>query len=212
MGKTALLAAGCVRAVRRGDLARRVRVSELETEFAFRAVRQLFERRLAGASPEEREALLAGPAAAVRPLLGGPVDSDAADRSFAVVHGLYWLAVNAAARRPLLLALDDAHWADEASARWLAYLARRVEGLPIALIAALRPSDPLSQTTWLAAVRAEATIIRPRPLSEAAVGVLIRAVAGEGTRDDVCAAVAAASGGNPFYVGELSRALQRDPR
>jgi len=49
----------------------RARGSELEAGFAFGVVRQLFERRLAGAVPGEREALLAGPAATARPLLSG---------------------------------------------------------------------------------------------------------------------------------------------
>ena len=38
-----------------------------------------------------------------------------------MLHGLYWLVVNLAAGRPVLLAVDDAHWADEASLRWLAW-------------------------------------------------------------------------------------------
>src|SRR4029079_662106 len=99
-------------------------------------VRQLFERRLAG--DDEQEALLAGPAAAVRPLLLGDLSStDAGDRSFAVLHGLYWLAINIAGERPLLLAVDDAQWADEPSSRWLAYLVRRLDRLRVAL--SLRP-------------------------------------------------------------------------
>ena len=47
------------------------------------------------------------------PLLFGRVGEGAAtDTSFAVLHGLYWLVANLAARRPLLIAVDDAHWAD----------------------------------------------------------------------------------------------------
>ena len=98
--------------------------SELEAEFAFGVIRQLFERRLMRADVDEHEALLAGHARAVRPLLmGEPVERSASDKSFAVLHGLYWLAANLADRRSLLIAVDDAHWADEASLRWLAYLA-----------------------------------------------------------------------------------------
>jgi tetratricopeptide (TPR) repeat protein len=125
---------------------------------------------------------------------------------------LYWLAVNVAARRPLLLTVDDAHWADEPSLRWLAYLAPRLEGLAIALIVALRPSEPVSASASLLAVRAEASVIRPRLLSEAAVGAVVRAAVGDGATDELCAAVWAASGGNPFYVTELLRALELDQR
>jgi len=108
---------------------------DLEADFAFGVVRQLFERRLASVGGDERETLLVGPAAATRPLLLGRfTESSAYDTSFAVLHGLYWLAANLSAVRPLLLAVDDAHWADEPSLRWLAYLVPRLEGPRVALL------------------------------------------------------------------------------
>jgi len=134
IGKTSLVEVACSRAGERGHEVTRARGSELESGFAFGVVRQLFERRLAGAGKGEREALLAGPAAAVRPLLSGEFAVEpAGDSWFAVLHGLYWLVVNLAASRPLLIAVDDAHWADEPSLRWLAYLAPRLEGLAAGL-------------------------------------------------------------------------------
>ena len=71
IGKTSLVEAACSRADELGHEVMRARGSELESGFAFGVVRQLFERRLAGAGRGEREALLAGPAAAARPLLSG---------------------------------------------------------------------------------------------------------------------------------------------
>jgi DNA-binding CsgD family transcriptional regulator len=213
IGKTALVEAACSRAEGRGDVVLRARGSELEAGFPFGVVRQLFERRLASAEPKAREALLAGPAAAVRSFfLGDVAAAGAADRSFSVLHGLYWLAANAAVRRPLLVAVDDAHWSDEPSLRWLAYAAPRLEGLAITLIVALRQSEPKSAGTPLSAVRAEASTIRPRLLSVAAVGAAVRGAIGDGATDELCAAVWEASGGNPFYVAELLRALEVDGR
>ena len=55
------------------------------------------------------------------------------------MHGLYWLAVRLAAREPLLVVVDDAHWADEPSLRFLAYLAGRVGEQPVAVLVATRP-------------------------------------------------------------------------
>jgi predicted ATPase len=145
IGKTSLLDAACRRAAGLGHDVLRARGSELEADFAFGVVRQLFERRLATATVGERDALLAGPAAAVRPLLLGElVETSAFDTSFAVLHGLYWLAANLADRRPLLVVIDDAQWADEASLRWLAHLAWRLEGLALALLVALRPGESSS--------------------------------------------------------------------
>src|SRR5579884_2586417 len=93
IGKTSLVEVACRWAEERGREVLRARGSELEADFAFGVVRQLFERRLADASADEREALLVGPAAAVRPLLLGQLgEASAYDTSFAVLHGLYWLA------------------------------------------------------------------------------------------------------------------------
>ena len=188
----------------------RARGSELEAGFAFGVVRQLFERRLAGVEDGERDELLTGPAAAARPLLAdAPGESSPDDTSFAVLHGLYWLTANLAARRFLVIAVDDAHWADRPSLRWLAYLAPRLEGLPLALMVALRPAEPASGDDALLAVRAGAsTVARPRLLSDAAVADVARATLGGQASDDLCTALTRASGGNPFYLRELVRALE----
>ena len=218
IGKTSLVEVACSRAAELGHEVLRARGSELESGFAFGVVRQLFERRLAGADPGEREALLAGPAAAARPLLAGAVAAPlAGDSSFAVLHGLYWLVVNLAARGPLLIAVDDAHWADEASLRWLAYLARRLDGLAAGVLVALRPGDPAVLGAPLLAVCAEAAaVLRPALLSEQAVSAVVLAAAhpeveGE-AGDELCAAVYAACGGNPLYLAELLRAADRGGR
>ena len=214
IGKTALLEAACDRAAGLGYEVLRARGSELEAGFAFGVVRQLFERRLASADENEREALLAGPAGVVRPLLlGERVETSAFDISFAVLHGLYWLAANLADRRPLLIAVDDAHWADEPSLRWLAHLGPRLEGLAVALLAALRLVEPASTPASLAAVRVEAAaVVRPELLSEDAVGAIAHSALGGGASGELCAAVWAASGGNPLYATELVRAIELDDR
>ena len=59
-----------------------------------------------------------------------------------MLHGLYWLTANLAAERPAVLVIDDLHWSDPASASWLVYLARRIEGLPVALLLGARPVEP----------------------------------------------------------------------
>src|ERR1700761_2660775 len=168
IGKTSLTEVACTRAAELGYEVLRARGSELESGFAFGVVRQLFERRLAAAGETERAALLAGPAAAARPLLYGEGSAQpAGDSSFAMVHGLYWLVVNfAASGPPVLIAVDDAHWADEPSLRWLAYLAPRLEGLAAGMLMAMRQCDPAAMGAPLAAVRAQAAVVlRPALLS-----------------------------------------------
>jgi DNA-binding CsgD family transcriptional regulator len=214
IGKTSLVEVACRRAGELGQEVLRARGSELEADFAFGVVRQLFERRLAGAEVDDRAALFAGHAAAVRPLLlGEPVGVAASDTAFAVLHGLYWLTANLAGVRRLLVVVDDVQWADEPSLRWLAYLASRVEGLAVAVVVAVGPGASGSLGGSLLSLSAEAsTVVRPALLSEEAVGAVVRARVGDRASAQLCATVWAASGGNPLYVTELLRAVERDER
>lgn len=65
-----------------------------------------------------------------------------ADPGYAWQHGLYWLASNVAVDSPLALVVDDLQWCDAPSARALAFVARRLEGQPLALILATQPLVP----------------------------------------------------------------------
>jgi len=214
IGKTELVEAAFRRAagVRREVL--HARGSELEVGFAFGVVRQLFERRLAGAAASERDALLAGSAGAVRSLLlGHAVEASPSDTSFAVLHGLYWLTVNLAERRPLLIVVDDAHWADEPSLRWLAHLAPRLEGREVALLVALRSiTSALPGSSVGALLDAAQSVLRPELLSEDAVGAIVRGMLGSGVSSELCGAVWAGSGGNPLYLTELLREVRSRDR
>lgn len=207
LGKTSLLAATSASAADAGSEVLRARGSELEEGFALGVVRQLIERRTLGA--DDRERIFAGPAAAVRPLLAGePVEPSTDDLSFAMLHGLYWLAVNLAASRPLLISVDDVQWADGASLRWLAYLAPRLEGLPVGLLLAMRPPIRAAADSAMRAIRSVATVVRPDLLSQSAVAALVRDVLGIAADDELCWAFWHASGGNPFYLRELLRPVE----
>ena len=54
------------------------------------------------------------------------------------MHGLYWLTVNLAQHRPTLLVIDDLHWADLPSLRFVEYLLPRIDEIPIMLLLASR--------------------------------------------------------------------------
>ena len=62
---------------------------------------------------------------------------------------MYWLCANLAAEQPLLVVVDDAHWADAPSLRFLDALARRVEDLPVLLAIAARPAEPGAEQALL---------------------------------------------------------------
>ena len=104
IGKTALLDATRAVAAESGMRVLRSRGTELERDFAFGVVRQLFEPALADASEFQRADLLegaAGRAAGLLALPGAPPadgpQGPGVDPSFAILHGLYWLCANLAA-------------------------------------------------------------------------------------------------------------------
>jgi AAA ATPase domain len=156
IGKTRLVRAACDAACARGMAVLTARAGELERGWSYGVVRGLFDRLVVRAPAVERNALLADAAGLAAPVLGvavgeGGLMPDSA--AFAGLHGLYWLTANIAERAPLLLAVDDAHWADEASLRFLVYLLRRIEALPILLVVAARPAEPGAEQALLEPLR-----------------------------------------------------------
>jgi hypothetical protein len=130
IGKTRLLGAARERALADGFEVFAARGGELEGAFVFGIVRQLFEAPLAAASADARAELFAGAAELSASLFASAPTSavrEGPESSFAMLHGLYWLAANFAQRKPAVLIVDDLHWADEPSLRWLLYLAHRLD-------------------------------------------------------------------------------------
>jgi DNA-binding CsgD family transcriptional regulator len=189
------------------------RGSELEREFPFGVVRQLFEPALHDG--EARERWLDGAAAPARAIfeaaeLGS--ESVGTDATFAALHGLYWLTANVAADGPLLLSVDDLHWCDRPSLRFLAYLVRRLEDMPALVGATLRSTDPGTDPALIAEISHDpaARSIRPGPLSADAVTEMVRARLGENAHERFCAACAHVTGGNPLLLRQLLTSLEAD--
>lgn len=184
---------------------------ELERDMHFGLVRQLLERPVAVATAEEAASLFSGAASMARFALGlGPPGSEAPNDPFAMLHGLYWLCANLAARQPLVLAVDDAHWSDPQSLRWLSYLARRVEDVPVLVLLAARVAEPGAANALLEQVLEDAAVsrLRPHALGESAVAQLVRAELDAAADGEFCRACHTATGGNPFLVRELTRAAR----
>ena len=210
-GKTALVRAVAQRAQAEGILVLQAAGSELEQELGFGVVRSLLERTVAHASASRRRELLAGAASLAAPIVQATNAARSTDPA-AVLHGLFWLVSNLAESGPLLLAVDDAQWSDQPSLRFLVYLARRLADLPVLLIVAMRPTEPIGQRelmTLLTAVPA-VQVITLAPLSESAVGRLIAERLSSVPAPEFIAASHTATGGNPFLVVELIRALSSD--
>jgi DNA-binding CsgD family transcriptional regulator len=205
IGKTSLLAAARMRAADAGMRSLSARGGELEQVFSFGVVLQLLDTVVRGANESEREAIFTGAASLVRGLFepASLARESAADPDAATLYGLYWLLAGIAEQSPLLITVDDLQWADRPSLRLLAFVARRLEGLRVAVIVAARPHARTEHRPLIAELSADlGLVLHPRPLSRAASGELMRCEFGrvDATLLDACMK---ATGGNPFYLRAL---------
>ncbi|WP_433368167.1 ATP-binding protein [Actinoplanes sp. CA-142083] len=203
IGKSSLLGAAVRKTRTAGVRVLRAWAAPLERDAGWAVARQLFSPIRAG--PEWPELAVGAAALASRALDPPPQPrSLSGDAAHAGAHGLISLACALAERSPTLLVIDDAHWTDVRSLRWLVRLIHRTAGLPLGVICTVRsgeaPTEPTVFTELLAA--APEPPIRPRPLDAAAVGTVMRErmpAAGPA----FAAAAHTATGGNPFLVGAL---------
>lgn len=210
VGKSAVLDASRELARWRAMRDLSARGDDLERGFSFGAVLQLFGSPLA-AGDAEREALLAGAAGHARALFGGDGLTAAPEDLFPLLHGLHWLSANLADRASLLLALDDLHWFDEPSVRFALYLLQRLDELPIAVVATARSGEGGANERLIRrlAGHAATAAVELDPLSRRGVAQVVRRDR-PGASDTLCDACAAATGGNPFHLGELLRRIESD--
>ncbi|MFN8216813.1 MAG: AAA family ATPase [Solirubrobacterales bacterium] len=212
VGKTSLLRELEAQAAGAGHRVLRARGSELERDFGYGIVRQLFGPALR-ASAAERERLLGGPAGLAASVFGfGPAKEIESRPAESTLYGLFWLTANLAGEGTLVLAIDDAHWSDAGSLRFLRYLAQRLAGMPVLLALAARPHEPGVQTEILAemATALELPRLAPDLLSRGATAAKVRAGLGERSSTAIEAAAHEATGGNPFLVEELLAELRQD--
>src|SRR6266700_3906786 len=203
IGKTTLLRAAC-----RGPDPQvlTARGLALEQGFGYGIVRQLLD------PVRGEDGLMDGAAGLAARVFewteAGPVEDDV---RYAAMHGLYWLVANLAAAQPLVLAVDDAHWADPPSLRWLAHLAARLDGLPATLFLAAR--DGPDEPALLDELRVSPGVTRLGlgPLSPDATAALVRRRLGDRANQDLCREFHFSTGGNPFLLETLARALDEPP-
>jgi DNA-binding CsgD family transcriptional regulator len=206
LGKTSLLRAAADMAAQSGFTCLRARASELERDFAYGCVRQLLEHTVARAPTTERDRLFDGAAALSKPLFAptGTLQRASIDSSFSMLHGLYWLLNNLAETSPVALAVDDLHWCDAESLRFLNYLAPRLDGLPLVLLASARSGQSTADLARLV-TGPETTVLRPAPLSIGAIAAFCEQRLGARVGDEFAAACREATGGNPFFLEALVR-------
>jgi ATP/maltotriose-dependent transcriptional regulator MalT len=206
LGKTRLLQAARDGGRAAGMRVLAARATELERDFPFSLVRQLFAAPLAVLDAPARDALLDG-AAAARGALGIAPAAPSAD-TFAVLHGLYWLTAALAEQAPLLLAIDDAHWSDAASLDFVRFLLPRLEELPVLLVLACRPDEAGAESSLARiATDSQARRLTPRALSPQGAAALLAEELAQEPEAAFAATCHEVSGGNPFLLCELARTL-----
>jgi len=205
IGKTSIVRYACRVAQAHGARIALARCSSLEQDFAWGLARQLLKAIVLddATQPMPLSAIDAAHA------IGLPTDhaeplSPSAPGQYALLHSLYMLISDHATASPMLLAVDDLHLADMPSARLLAYLAARVDDLPIVVIAVLRPRfDRLDQV--LSGMPQPVRLVEP--LSSAGSAQLLTKVMGRDVSDAVAARCYELTGGNPFLLKELGKHL-----
>ncbi|GHE65783.1 hypothetical protein GCM10018771_54510 [Streptomyces cellulosae] len=207
LGKTALLAETRRIAERRGCTVWSARGGETLRTVPFNVVRQLLQPALVSMLPEEAREYLGDWYGIAGPALGIADPGDGQADPQGVCEGLV-AAVRRLARRdwPLVLLIDDAHWADQETLYWLAAFAQRLADLSVLVVVARRPGEISGVSARHLDAVAEAA---GRPVTnlsaltpEAAAG-LTRATLGENADAAFCREVWAVTGGNPYEAVEL---------
>ncbi len=118
---------------------------------------------------------------------------------------------------PLLLVLEDLHWADESTVDFVAYLARATGDRGIAVVATYRadeiePAGALSRLTVELQRAGDADVVDLAPLPADDLCVLLEAGAGRELPEELTTTIVERSGGNPFFAQELLAAAERGER
>jgi DNA-binding NarL/FixJ family response regulator len=217
IGKTRLLRELADRAEARGHLVLAGSAAELERDVPFSVFVDALDQYVAGLEPMRLTGLephiqveLAHVFPSLSALAGGREAAPQQERyrSHRAVRALLQLL---ARPKPLVLLLDDFHWADPGSVELLATLLRRLPAAAVLVAVAHRPRQT-PERLGAALERAE----RAAALTRIELGPLspddARALLDEGLDAGRAAAVYQESGGNPFYLEQLARSLERASR
>ena len=214
IGKTRLLSELATRAERRGHLVLSGSASELERELPFSVFVDALDEYVESLGPERLSTLDEDVQAELAHVLPS-LSTLARGRAVALQQERYrsHRAVRALLEQlsqtsPLVLVLDDFHWADSASVELLGALLRRPPAAAVLTAVALRPRQTSERlAAALERARREETLARvelgPLTLIEA------RELLGETVDPDGASVLYEESGGNPFYLEQLARSLER---
>ncbi|GAA4229486.1 BTAD domain-containing putative transcriptional regulator [Actinomadura meridiana] len=157
-----------------------------------------------------------GLAASLAPLLDDAITerggADVSTARFRLHLAVGDYLANLAGAAPLLLVLDDLHWADEETLALLVRLAGRLRERSILLVTTFRQTEvPDRLAAALAALaRCEPVRIDLRGLSVPEIAALVRGTCATGVGDAEMSVIAERTGGNPFFTRETARLLDAE--
>ncbi|MFD7660815.1 BTAD domain-containing putative transcriptional regulator, partial [Actinosynnema sp. NPDC059797] len=203
IGKSSLLTACLAAAPAAGVRVACAAADELGGRFPLRVALDALDVSVASTDPRRVEL--------ARDLLDPARDSaGAGDPVVTAIDRLVELVAELCAENPLVLALDDFQWADEASVLLWHRLLRLAHRLPLLLIAAARPVPHRDDVTRVrrAVVRA-GELVELGPLTEDEVTALLTELVGAAPGEGLNG-LAGCVGGNPLYLREVVDALLRE--
>ncbi len=198
IGKSALLAGAEQLAAESGFAVLRAVGSEAERALPFGVVRQLYARLWTDRSSKTDSAHLG---VLLAPGLAGAA---VAIPTYQVLDALYWLVSDLATEEPLVVAIDDLQWVDGPSLAHLTFLARRLEGLPVAVICAERAHEGSGPGFEELRERVDHSLPLG-PLDAATVSQLVEERLGQAPSRGFVSACLRQTGGNPLYLLEVLR-------
>jgi DNA-binding CsgD family transcriptional regulator len=199
IGKTTLWRTGVDEARGRWNVLA-ARPAEAEASLPFSALGDLLEPLLDADDGPEREAL--------EPALQRGASAEPASR-LAVSRAAVALLRRAAARQPLLLAVDDVQWLDPPTAEVLEFALRRLAESPARILVARRSEGEATLPLGLdrAQLPGGVSHLRMGPLGPDGVGAILRDQLGLRLSRPRLLELHGASAGNPFHALEIGRAL-----
>ncbi|GAA3377899.1 hypothetical protein GCM10020367_55390 [Streptomyces sannanensis] len=142
-------------------------------------------------------------------------DFDPTSSSLRVYEAVVRLLARASARTPLVVILDDIHWADASSLHLLGYAAEALAVHPVLIAATARDAEPDGDAALDSCL---ASLARSHPVRLPLTGLdrdetreLLQRTVGTGIDTSTADAVHDRADGNPFYARELARLLGTDP-
>ncbi len=150
--------------------------------------------------------------------LGDPPRLAPEQARFRLFDAVSGFLAGASQSRPLVLVLDDLHWADEPSLLLLRFLARQLADTGLLVIGTYRDVElgrhhPLAETLADLTAVEGARRIALRGLDAEAVAGFIEMTAGvERPPADVAERIRDQTGGNPFFIGEVVRLMAAEGR